>query len=222
MAAVEPHAAVGGAAAVSQRGNVMSRRSSLWSAALLLIVSALAYLPFIGCFGYFNDDWYLMYAAGAHGPAVFWDIFSVDRPFRALVMIPAYTLFGANPLPYNISAFLFRLLGALALLWLLHMLWPRQRAATTAMALLYLVYPGFLSQPNAIDFQSHIVGLAAACLSMALTVKAVLMRRPLTRAALFVLSILLGLLSLGQMEWYIGFEYLRWAAVFVLANRVPG
>ncbi len=196
--------------------------SRLWSPALLLIVSALAYLPLIGHFGYFYDDWYLMYSAGAHGPAVFWDLFSIDRPFRALVMVPAYSLFGAHPLYYNISAYVFRLLGGLALLWLLRMLWPRQRAAVTAMALLYLVYPGFLSQPNAIDFQSHIVGLAAAMLSIALMVKAVLTSKPLMRAVLFGLSILLALLALGQMEWYIGFEYLRWASVFILANRMPG
>ena len=65
---------------------------------LLTLISGMMYLLFIRRFGYFNDDWYLMYAAGANGPSVFWDIFSVDRPLRALVMIPAYTLFGANPL----------------------------------------------------------------------------------------------------------------------------
>lgn len=200
----------------------MRVRNGLWGALLLVVVSALAYLPLIGRFGYFNDDWYLMYSAGAHGPGVFWDIFSVDRPFRALVMIPAYTLFGPHPLAYNLSAYLFRLLGSLALMWLWEMLWPRQRLATTAMALLYLIYPGFLSQPNAIDFQSHIVGLAAAVFSIALTVKGVLTPRPLVRTVLFVLSILSGWLALGQMEWYIGFEYLRWASVFILANRAPG
>ncbi len=200
----------------------MKSHSNLWTWALLLLVSALAYLPLVGRFGYFNDDWYLMYAAGAHGPSVFWNIFSVDRPFRALVMIPAYTLFGANPLYYNISAYVFRVLGAIGLLWLLQMLWPRQRAATTLMALLYLVYPGFLSQPNAIDYQSHIVGLAAATLSVALSVKATLMSGRWRRLGLFLLSILLGWLYLGQMEWYIGFEFLRWAALFILANRSGG
>ena len=33
--------------------------------AALVIIAGLAYLPFVGQFGYFNDDWYLMYAAGA-------------------------------------------------------------------------------------------------------------------------------------------------------------
>ncbi len=222
MATADRQIAPEGTRASPQESALANVGGRLWSPTLLLIVSALAYLPLIGHFGYFNDDWYLMYSAGAHGPGVFWGLFSIDRPFRALVMIPSYTLFGANPLYYNISAYLFRLLGAVALLWLFNMLWPRQRIAATAMALLYLVYPGFLSQPNAIDFQSHIVGLAAACLSVALTVKAVLTHKPAAKAILFALSILLGWLALGQMEWYIGFEYLRWAAVFVLANRSAG
>lgn len=31
--------------------------------ALLIIIAGLLYPPFISKFGYFNDDWYLMYAA---------------------------------------------------------------------------------------------------------------------------------------------------------------
>jgi len=62
---------------------------------IIIVISALAYLPLVGEFGYFNDDWYLMYSASAYGPNTFVDIFSVDRPgraLRALVMIPAYLL----------------------------------------------------------------------------------------------------------------------------------
>src|SRR5512138_632723 len=91
---------------------------------LLLVTAALVYLPQINHFGYMNDDWYLMYSAGSHGPSAFQDIFSVDRPGRVLVMIPAYELFGNDPLLYNISAYVFRVAGALALYWLLNILWP--------------------------------------------------------------------------------------------------
>ena len=115
----------------------------LLSIAMLSLASALIYLIFIHRFGYFYDDWYLMYAAGAKGPAVFWDIFAVDRPLRALVMIPAYSLFGANPLYYNLSAFLFRLLSGISFLWIVRMLWPGKNRTTLWMALLFLIYPGF-------------------------------------------------------------------------------
>ena len=189
---------------------------------LLALVSGLTYLPFIGQFGYFNDDWYLMYSAGAKGVGVFREIFSIDRPGRVLVMMPAYWLFGPNPLYYNLSAYFFRLLSGLGLYWLLHMLWPRQRVAAASMALLFLIYPGFLSQPNAIDYQSHIVGLAAAMLSIAFGYRAVLSGAVRKKVLNFILSILLGWFYLWQMEWYIGFEFLRWAVIFVFVSRVGG
>ena len=189
---------------------------------LLLISSALTYLPLVWKFGYYNDDWYLMYAASAYGPHAFVDIFSVDRPGRALLMIPAYLLFGNNTLYYNLSAYAFRLGGALALYWLLNMLWPGRRSSTALMSLLFLIYPGFLSQPNAIDYQSHIVGLAAALCSLALTVQAVITPNRLLRWTFHFLSVLLGWFYLSQMEWYIGFEFYRWACVFLLSVRTGG
>jgi hypothetical protein len=198
------------------------KQHSLFSILLLLFVSAFVYLPYIGKFGYFNDDWYLMYSASAYGVNSFVDIFSVDRPGRALVMIPAYLLFGENPLYYNLSAYFFRVVGALALLWSLNMFWPGKRTATTLMSLLFLIYPGFLSQPNAIDYQSHIIGLAAALCSIALTLKAILVESHLKKAGWHLLSILLGWLYLSQMEWYIGFEFFRWACVFLLSSRLGG
>src|SRR5215510_8427271 len=198
------------------------KNKSILSIILLVVVSSIAYLPLVGKFGYFYDDWYLMHSVGAYGSSVFWDIFSVDRPYRALVMIPAFSLFGPNPLYYNLSAYLFRLAGGLALFWILKMLWPRQQNLITLMALLFLIYPGFLSQPNAIDYQCHIVGLAAALLSITLTLKAILTENPNRRILLHIVSFFPGWLYLGQMEWYIGFEFFRWACVFLLSSRSGG
>jgi len=190
--------------------------------ALLLVVAGLVYLPFVFRFGYYYDDWYLMYAAGAKGTLVFREIFSIDRPLRALVMIPAYTMFGNNPIYYNLSAFLFRLLSGLSLLWILRQVFPNQRWAALSASLLFLTYPGFLSQPNAIDYQSHLSGLAAGMLSIALTVKAIQVKNSRSRAALFISSILLGWFYLTQIEWYIGLEFFRFACIFILVYREKG
>lgn len=190
--------------------------------ALLLIVSAAAFLPMIGRIGYLNDDWYLMYSAGAYGPGAFTSIFSVDRPARALVMIPAYGLFGENTIYYNLSAFFFRLLSAFGLFWLLKILWPRRDALVFGVSLLYLIYPGFLSQHNGIDYQSQMVSLAAAMFSLALSVKAAWMERGWQKSVLFAVSILLVWLYLGLVEYFIGFELFRWGCVFLLSARAGG
>ncbi len=187
---------------------------------LIFFTAALAYLPLAAKFGYTFDDWYLMWAAKAYGPDTFFSIYSVDRPLRAWLMYPIYQLFGENPLWYNLSAYLFRSLGGLTFGWMLGMLWPKARAAAISMALLFVVYPGFLSQPNAIDYQSHIVALALALFSLALTVRAFTgtssMRK---RTPWLVVSALTGWLYLGLMEYYIGFEIIRFLLIFLLAIR---
>jgi len=196
----------------------LKKRSVLQIALLLVGVSAILYLLRAGQFGYFNDDWYEMYAAKAYGATAFRDIFSIDRPGRALLMAPLYLLFGPNPLWYSLSAYLFRVLGALAFWWTMRMLWPRQQAATAWMALLFLVYPGFLSQPNAIDYQSHIFGLALAWFSIGLSIRALAIggRKKLLLVALAILT---GWAYLSQMEYYIGFELIRFLLIMMLVMR---
>jgi hypothetical protein len=200
-----------------EKVKVIIRSDGFILSVLLFIVAGLVYLPFIFKFGYYYDDWYLMYAAGAKGPLIFNTIFSVDRPLRALVMIPAYYFFGPNPLYYNLSAFVFRLSSGIFFLWTLRMVWPRERWMALSAALLFLTYPGFLSQPNAIDYQSHLAGLAAGMLSIALTVKAIQSENLKSKMALYLFSILLGWFYLSQIEWYIGLEFFRFACIFILA-----
>jgi hypothetical protein len=186
---------------------------------LLLVVSALVYLPRVNQIGYLNDDWYLMYSANAYGPQVFADIFSIDRPARTLVLTPAYILFGDNPLYYNLSAYIFRLIAGVSFLWLLQMLWPRQRTATFIAALLFLIYPGFLSQVNGIDYQSQIVSLASAMLSIALSARATLVQKPVGRLLPFLGAVLMGWLYLSLVEYFLGLELLRFASLYLLQSR---
>jgi hypothetical protein len=186
---------------------------------VMTLVAGLVYLPFVGQVGYFNDDWYLMYAAGAKGAFVFGDIFSADRPLRALVMIPAYLVFGSNPLGYNLSAFAFRLASAFGLLWMLRIFWPQQRDSNFLMALLFLIYPGFLSQFNGIDYQSQMVSLAVAVLSLVLTLQAIRAEKIASKLILYVISGMLSWLYIGLVEYFIGFEIIRLAGVILLTVR---
>jgi 4-amino-4-deoxy-L-arabinose transferase-like glycosyltransferase len=198
----------------------VNERIGLVSVLTLIIVAALAYLPLINQIGYSHDDWYLMASARAEGADVFHEIYSVDRPLRAYVLEPAYRLFGQNVLLYNLSAWAFRVLSALLFLWMLRMLWPKHSHGTFMMALLYVLYPGFLSQYNGIDYQPQIISLALAMLSLALTVYAFFERGFTYRVAGISLSILLGILYLGLVEYEAGFEFIRLMGLFILAGRL--
>jgi hypothetical protein len=198
------------------------RTEILFSIATLAIAAGLLYLPVITRLGYFNDDWYLMYAARAEGPAVFTEIFSVDRPLRALVMIPAFALFGPEPLPYHVAAFLFRLVGAIAFMQILRLLWPDQPRQALYVSLLFLVYPGFLSQTNAIDYLCHLAGMAAGMLSILISIAAVQASKVQRKLLWWSTSILLIWFYLGQMEWYIGLEFFRFVCLGVVSTRASG
>jgi len=192
--------------------------TNLYLIMLFFVVGGLLYLPMINQFGYYNDDWYSMYAARVAGPGIFHDVYSIDRPGRAYIMEPLYVLFQGVPLYYNLLAFALRVSGGLLLLWLLRSLWPKNNLPSTLAAMLFLVYPGFLSMPNAIDFQSHLVGISLAFLSLALMVKA-FHQAGIRKWLLYAASCMTGWAYLSQMEYYIGFEIVRILIVVMLALR---
>ena len=225
---------------------------------ILLVVSALTYLPFIGRFTYANDDWYLMYGAHVQGADYFVPAYERDRPMRAYVLGPAYDLFGDDPLPYHVSAYVFRFLSAVSLFWLLNQVWPSRPSlrapkgrsnppdgaellpegrndksnlpisqfpttnfpiTNLLITLLFLIYPGFLSQPNPIDYQSQIVSLFAAMTSLALTVAALKTPKVTLKVTYIILSFLLAWIYLGLIEYYLGLEVLRLLIIFIIIRR---
>jgi len=186
---------------------------------ILLLISALVYLPNIRQLGYYKDDWYLMYSAHTQGPEIFRDIFSVDRPARGELMTLLYRFFGDNPFYYNFSAYIFRLLSAFGFLWVVRMVWPSKQMATLFMAILFMLYPGYLSQVNAIDFQSHIVSLCFAIFSVALSLRAIFLKDSVLRYGTALFSILLGWAYLGLVEYSIGLEIFRYCCFFIVLSQ---
>jgi hypothetical protein len=185
------------------------------------IVAALLYLPLTDHFTYYDDDWYSMYAARVAGPEILQEFYILDsRPMRALVMIPLYILFQGHPFYYALSAYFFRVLGALTMLWALRLVWPAHKRETFLAALLFLVYPGFLNQTVPIDFQSHLIGIWLAYLSLGLSVKSIFISNRFQRLILWVGAAISGLLCIGLMEYYIGFEAARLLLFAVIFSRL--
>jgi len=188
----------------------MKNSKSFWLLVLsLLFVSVLVYLPQIGSLGYTKDDWFLIYDAHSQGASFFHEIYRIDRPARAYVMQFFYSLFGDRVLFYHLTAYLYRLVAAVALFWALVKTWPKRVEAGFVAALLFLLYPGFLSQVNPIDYQAQLLSLGLALISIALTVQALQTKALVPRIIYTVLAILLGLAYLPLVEYFIGFEALR-------------
>jgi 4-amino-4-deoxy-L-arabinose transferase-like glycosyltransferase len=109
---------------------------------LLVVISAAVYLPRIGQLQYYKDDWYYVLDGLYGGPAVFNEMFAIDRPARGPFFQAYFSLFGANPLPYHLGHYFWRVSAALAALWLFRMLWPRPARLAFFKALFLLIYPG--------------------------------------------------------------------------------
>lgn len=185
----------------------------------LLLTGGVIYLILIPQMGYFNDDWYLMYAAGTKGATVFQDIFIIDRPMRAWVMMPAYALFGNNPILYNLSALLFRFLSASIFYWSLILLWEKHKKIAWVSALLFFIYPGFLSQFNGIDYQSQMVSLTFMMLSFGLIIRAYQNKQIHLHVLSFFVTTFVTTFYLGLVEYFIGMEVLKIAVLAMLVFR---
>ncbi|NPV78108.1 MAG: hypothetical protein HPY59_17245 [Anaerolineae bacterium] len=195
-------------------------RKHLIPVLLLIFVSALAFLPHLHRLGYYRDDWNLIYAGYTQGPEKLIDIYSVDRPMIGYLFAWIfYPLFGNEALGWNVSAYLIRLAGILGAYWLLNLLWSRHRMAVFTATLLFAVYPGFLEQPNGIQYQPHLLNMTFSIFSLAFTIQVCKVQRLSAKALLTIVSLLLGLASMFMMEYYIGLEGVRLALIWITATK---
>jgi hypothetical protein len=189
------------------------RNSNIVIFVLLLGVAAVCYLPLAHRFGFYRDDWYLIYSIVSQGTEKLSEVFAVDRPFRAPFVSFFFNLLGLNAPLYSYTGFIARIIGALSLYWIIRMVWPKATKAAWAATLLFVAYPGFLDMPTAFDFQSHFWAFALGILSIALSVRAALGGNKIVRGVTITLAAIFQLTNLLLMEYFIGIEGLR---VFLL------
>jgi hypothetical protein len=176
---------------------------------LILLTTVITYGISIPRLGYYHDDWFLLWSGQARGAASIIPLFATDRPFMGVVYSLVYRLLGDTIVNWHLYALLWRLIGGLAFFWILRLLWPDQKYITTLMTVLFLVYPGFLSQPNANTKQNHLYGFGTALLSIALMLEAMKTNRRGWKVFSSLFSILLTANYLFIYEYMIGFEGTR-------------
>ena len=204
----------------------MKKGSETWlTIGLITLVTLLTYGVLIPQLGFYRDDWYLFSTAQSQGPAGIVALFQIDRPLVGYLYAIGFKLLGLSPLAWQIVTLLIRLVGNLALFWLVSLLWPDWQMETLAVTLLFSVYPGFTVQPNAGVYISDLLANASALISIALTVKVVqdssnkLSVRPWAQVLLSALAGLLALFYLGIFEAAIGLEAARFALVWYVLWR---
>jgi hypothetical protein len=190
---------------------------------LVTLTTIVTYGLLIPQLGYYRDDWYFAWTGMMQGPAGIVDLFKIDRPFMGVIYAFEYIILGNSPLSWHLYALFLKLVGAFAFLWLLRLMWPEKRIMTTFITLLFVIYPGFLQQPNANTFQNHLFGYAAAILSLAVTIRALKTRSRLITTLLHGLAICLTLIYLFIYEYMIGLEAARVFLIwYYIHSQTPG
>lgn len=176
---------------------------------LILLTTVFTYGVSIPELGYYHDDWLVIWSGHVRGAESIIPLFSTDRPFMGVVYSFVYRLLGDTVINWHLYALLWRFIGGLAFFWILRLIWPNHKYITTLMAVLFIVYPGFLSQPNANTKQNHLYGFGTALLSIALMLQAMKTNARGWKVFYSVLSLLFTANYLFIYEYMIGFEGTR-------------
>jgi hypothetical protein len=170
-------------------------------------------------FGFYRDDWYMLWTGQAFGPQGIIKLFAFDRPFVGYVYSLSYRLLGENPLHWQIYSFVIRTIGAFAFLWLLRRLWPKHRIETTSAAVLFFIYPGFLQWANASTKSNHLTTLTFAIISICLTVAAFQTKKLHWKSFFASLALITAMGYWFLYEYMIGLEGLRIMVIALLVWR---
>jgi hypothetical protein len=182
----------------------------------LLLITALVYLPNIGGLTYFKDDWYYIYDGMLGGAKIFHTMFAIDRPARGYFFEWYFSLLGAQPLAWHISAYLWRALSAIGALWIFNILWKDKRTFAFFNALLFAIYPGYYWWMSAIEYQPMIASLALQVFSIAFTLKALEFQN---KFGYSLAAILTGWAYIALVDYAIGMEIFRFLCVYLMIAR---
>ncbi len=178
---------------------------------LIFLTTLVTYGISIPKLGYYHDDWFLLWSGAARGAQSIIPLFSTDRPFMGVVYSIVYRLLGDASLNWHLYALLWRFIGGLAFFWILRLVWPNNKYLTTLMAVLFVIYPGFLSQPNANTKQNHLYGFGTALLSIAFMLQALKTNSKIRQVVYYLVSVILAVNYLFIYEYMIGLEGMRLA-----------
>ncbi|MCC6146915.1 MAG: hypothetical protein IT308_05045 [Anaerolineaceae bacterium] len=185
----------------------------------LLVVAAYGLL--IPWMGFYWDDWTFAWISHFLGPGEFIEAFKPFRPFLGPIFTVTTSLFGENPLAWQVFAVILRALTGIAVWWSFGKIWPQRKREVALLSLAFVVFPGYLSQWVAFTHSNQeLISLLAYLLSfgvMALALQPVSRCWPLTLGALALMFI-----GLFPTEYFFGLELLRPIILwFMLEPLVP-
>ena len=170
----------------------------LHPALVLLLVAVIAYGLLAPQLGFYWDDLPMSWIRYELGPEAMTRYFSTNRPVWGLLYQVTTRLIPQVPVYWQIFALLWRWLGAVAVWAIVRELWKDKPRFALAVALLFLLYPGFNQQWGAYLYSHFFIVLFFYLVSIYLSLK-----RKTIAALIF------SALNLWMMEYFFPLEFAR-------------
>jgi len=182
-----------------------------WTVPLaLLALAAASFGLLIPRLGLYWDDWSQLLVSRLYGLSGYWPYFASDRPLSAWTHILLVPLLGVNPLHWQIFTLGLRWLTACAMVWAFCALWPNARRQVVFAAFLFLVYPAFTQQSDAVAYHQHWLQYLIFFISIGAMIQSVRWRSQPRRAGAYTALALVTLaLHCSITEFFSGVELVR-------------
>ncbi len=181
---------------------------------MILLLVLLAYGLLIPWMGFYWDDWPFAWFLRFFGSAEFIESFRPFRPFLGPIFQLTTTLFGGNPLTWQVIGLITRFLLSLELWFVLRLTWPTQKQNLMWVVFLFTVYPAYQQQWVALTHVNQEL-IPFLFLLSSFIVTLWLVRNGRYQKRLTVLAIILQAMGLFTTEYFFGLEILRF--FFLLA-----
>lgn len=199
--------------------NKRSKLENFLALGLIVLVTIIAYALLMNTFGYYSDEWYITWAGRTSGPKMIAELHQFDRPLMGYFYAFYYSILGDSPLGWQIFAIVLRLIGVLAFWYTLRMIWPKSLLATTSVAILFAVYPGFMVIPKAIIKIHPLFTIACALISIAFTIKSVQVQKIWKVVIFQFFAFSFGVIYLFYVEYMVGLEFIRWSFLWIALKK---
>lgn len=193
------------------------RNDTILLALGLLLICLLSYGISIGQFGYFLDDWYIIWTYTTLGVDKFVEFFKADRPLFSIVYRIIIPIIKDSPLSWQIFAIFTKWLSAISLWALLKLLLPKRDFFTYAISALFAVYPGFKFHHFVVMYGQNYLILSFYLLSYILMIKG--LEKTRYSKLFIILGLIFQFIGIAPMELYYGLELMRPIVLFFTFRR---
>ena len=187
----------------------MNKKSFYFSILVLGFLLLAAYAVQINQIGFSDDEWLTLFVVKNKGISNLIYNYSFDRPLRGYFETYMFTLMGTNMLDYQIIGLVFRLVDTYILFVILMILFPKQIRNNLMASVVMLIYPGFLQQYHALDYQAQFFSHLAMMTSFLISLLPIRFGKRWLYLIAIPVAIGLSLVSVGVMELYVGMEMFR-------------